>query len=571
MNCELSCLLEVQNPSMGDVPETLSHLMGFLRDHGVTDEQYLQEFELAAAEAINNATEHGCVVSSKSFVRVKLILKEDRVELRVTDPSQFNGHTGRVELPDDPLADGGRGLFIMDQMCDQVSHEKENGYHVVILRKNFATRKWGYLPGRSDQVVSEMAEEVITSYELINTLLSLSEWLASAPDITTFIDGALEKICTVIGSDSAYVKFSKKENLFLTRSWGRELKSPLANLEVVGSGVEAQAARTGKEILINASSLLSEDDPLSGLVHDAFIVPIIFKDEVLGILVTAHTEGSPFVDAWKLKVVRMVAEYIGVAVTVGELQMKRTSERLALRDLEIASEIQLSLMPHDFSSVRGLDLYGVCKPALQAGGDYFDYFLLPDGSILMAIADVMGKGLPAAILATMLRTNLHAVVASKIYEPNLIIAKINSLMIRDLIKLQIFITMTCAVISPDRREIVNSSAGHHSSVLQGADGKITQLEGTGLPLGIFPDSTYTAETIPFLLGDRLLLFTDGITEAMDDSGAMFEFDRIRESLTDSRGISSQAALLKLLSDVSTFSGSQKQSDDLTALLISRIS
>ena len=104
MNCELSCFLEVQNPGLPDITKTVLHLMGFLRDHGITDDVFVREFELAAAEAVNNATEHGCSATEKKFFRVRLHLRPDSVELRVMDPSDFEGWKEEASLPDDPFS-----------------------------------------------------------------------------------------------------------------------------------------------------------------------------------------------------------------------------------------------------------------------------------------------------------------------------------------------------------------------------------------------------------------------------------------------------------------------------------
>ena len=185
------------------------------------------------------------------------------------------------------------------------------------------------------------------------------------------------------------------------------------------------------------------------------------------------------------------------------------------------------------------------------------------------MADVMGKGLPAALLANMLRTNLHAIVASQVDAPGEIIAKTNALMIRDLIKLEMFITMTCVWISPDRSQIRHASAGHLASLLQKSEGEILQIDGAGMPVGIFHDSVYASYSTPFLPGDRLLLYTDGIVEASAADGSMFELEGVKGCLARSRPLSSRGTIDKMLNEVALFSGKEAPSDDRPAVLISR--
>ena len=569
MNCHLSCCFEVQNPDLKDSSETVVGVKGFLRDHGVGDEKFLNNFEVAVAEAINNAVIHGCARSVEKFFRATLLLRADCVELRVMDPSDFDGWKHPPALPDDPFDESGRGHYLMSQMTDELLHVKENGCHVLILRKRFPESKWTYSPGESDRTITEMTDELVSSYEMISTMVGLGQWLATAPDMYAFMDGALERLCDVTGSETAYVRFEDHGELRLLRQWGRSLKPPGSVLDPLGQGTEAEVFRTGNEITLPMDFSLPVDDPLNGGLVSGFVAPVLFKDQRRGVLVMGRTNPSQFFDAGKLKIARMVAEYLGIIVTLGELQKRRGSEERALRDLEIAAQIQLSLMPQEFSAVRDLDLYGTCRPALQAGGDYFDVLVLPDQSILCVMADVMGKGLPAALLANMLRTNLHAIVTSQVDSPGEIITKTNALMSRDLIKLEMFITMVCAWISPDRSQIRHASAGHLASLLQKSDGEILQIDGAGMPVGIFHDSAYASYSTPFLPGDRLLLYTDGIVEAAAANGSMFEMEGVKGSLMRARALTSRETIENLLNEVALFSGDETPSDDRTVVLISR--
>ncbi len=133
---------------------------------------------------------------------------------------------------------------------------------------------------------------------------------------------------------------------------------------------------------------------------------------------------------------------------MSELQQRRDSEQRALRELEIAAEIQTALLPQDFRLNEHLDTFGTCQPALKAGGDYFDLISLPNGAAFVVIADVMGKGVSAALLANMLRTNIRAQL-DLAEDPGRLLTVVNRVMAPDLVKLDMFITAACAWISPD--------------------------------------------------------------------------------------------------------------------------
>jgi len=389
--------------------------------------------------------------------------------------------------------------------------------------------------------------------------------------MNAFAEGALARLCEVTGADVASVRFEENGALLNTQQWGAFLEQPPKAIPVVAGGSESDVFLTGNEITLPAGFSLPDRDPLAGAFHSGFVAPVLFKDARRGILLIGQTSSADFFDAGKLKIARMVAEYLGIVLLMSELQKRRSSEDRALRDLEIASQIQLSLMPREFSALQGLDIAGTCRPAMQAGGDYFDVLALPDGSVLCVIADVMGKGLPAALLATMLRTNLRAVVATGEADPGKILHMINNLMCADLIQLEMFITMGCMWISPQRDSLRHACAGHLLPLLQkaGRPDVIDEVPGGGMPLGIFPDGRYTPETMRLEPGDRILLYTDGIVEACNLEAKFFELIRVTESLERSRASSSHASLDTLLAEVETFTDGAPPSDDRTALLISR--
>lgn len=570
MKCELSCCLDVQEPKLSDVTRAVTELVGFMRDHGVTDDIFIGEFQLAAAEAINNAVEHGCAPGGDTFFHARLYLRPEYVELRVVDPSDFTGWEGEPTLPDDPFDEGGRGRFLMVQMTDQILHEKENGRHVLVLRKNFPDGPWRYIPGESENTLSSMTEELVSSYEMINTLIDLGEWLAVSPDMHQFMDGALERLCRVTSAETAYLRLESNGGLELFKQWGQTLRPTAAHLPPDSAGTEMEVFRTGDEITLPLNSILAPGDALEGQLASGFVTPVLFKEKRHGVLVLGRTSPSQFFHAGQLKVARVVADYLGLALTLSELQEQRGAEARALRDLEIAAEIQLSLMPQSFQSAAGLDIFGTCRPALRAGGDYFDLLPLPDGSVLALIADVMGKGLPAAILATMLRTNFRACVATGLADPGTLLREVNTLMSEDLIKLEMFITAACIRISPDRRTVIFASAGHPAILLHRQERGWEELAGTGMPIGVLAESHCESAATDLSPGDSLLLYTDGIAEAMSPAEVMFGLAGIQQSLEqmspESRS-SSRLIVEHLLATVDAFADHAPPSDDRTVIAI----
>jgi serine phosphatase RsbU (regulator of sigma subunit)/anti-sigma regulatory factor (Ser/Thr protein kinase) len=566
MKCELSCCLEVQEPDLSHVTEAVTQLTGFLRDHGVTDTVFLGEFELAAAEAINNAVEHGCSESGERYFHSWLYLRPDHIELRVLDPSDFEGWESPPSLPDDPFDEGGRGHYLMAQMSDEILHEKDAGRHVLVLRKRFADGKWDYIPGHADRVLSEMTDELVASYEMISTLLGLGEWLASAPDLDAFTRGALERLCEVTGAQTAYVRLVKKSSLVLKMLSGEVKTPPPESIAVDGTGAEAEVFRSGKEITLPLGSALAPDDPLAPTLDSGFVAPVEFKDRREGVLVVAKDAPSAYFDAGQLKIARTVADYLGITAALRDLQKRRSLEDRALRDLEIAAQIQASLTPFQFDHTAGLDVFGTCSPAQRAGGDYFDFLVLPDGGVCCMVADVMGKGLPAALIAMMLRTTMRAILAAGCRNPGEALNKANTLLCEDLLRIEVFVTLACAHISPDRTTLDHASAGHLASIIQRRSGECEEMTEAGLPIGINAGTRYDTERKSLGPGDRILLFTDGIAESQAPDGTFFGIEGVKAFLARTSRMASREAVGELIAEVAGFSGKSQPLDDRTVFL-----
>ncbi len=568
MNLEVSCALSLADPKLADVTGIVTKVCGFLQDQGVQDSKFLAEFELAAVEGMNNAIEHGCAAAQEKFLRVECEIRPGAVELRITDPSAFAGWTGEAALPDDPLAEGGRGRFLMEQMTSSIEHRLVDGRHVLVLTKALAPEAWMYEPGQQEKMLVAMTEELGSSYEMINALIGLGELIAGADELSSFMELALRRLCELTGAVSSYARLVKGPSLALVGCAGAGGAPPPASIEVSSGCVESQVFVSGEEVTITSSATLGLGDPLCGRIDAAFVAPVFFKNQRRGVLVLVQREGSPYFSAAQLKVTRVVAEYLGIVAAMHELQQRRESERRDLRELEIAAEIQLSLMPQVFEQSGRLDIHGTCLPALKAGGDYFDVITLPDGALLVAIADVMGKGISAALLANMLRTNIRAKLELA-SDPGRLFCEINRSMAPDLVKLDMFITVACAWISPDRSVIREANAGHPAALIFHTDGTHRSLQSHGLPIGVLPDSHYETAQAALEPGNLLLLFTDGIPEASDPAEKLFDVEGLIRSVKSTAPWQAEGLVRHILDDVNRFSDHAPPSDDRTLVAILR--
>lgn len=252
----------------------------------------------------------------------------------------------------------------------------------------------------------------------------------------------------------------------------------------------------------------------------------------------------------------------------------RISEREVLkRELEIASQVQLGLLPKIIPTISRYEVVGISEPALESGGDYFDYIPLANDKIGIAIGDVSGKGVGAAIYMTLTKGILQA-HAEEETSPSKVLYKVNRLLYRTIEK-QSFVSMIYGVIDYKSNSITHSRAGHNPAMLyKSADGSISELTPRGMALGLDDGALFTKyleeATTKVDPNDVVLLYTDGVTEARNESGEEYGTLRLSSFLKKHADRSSERFIELLLKDIKSFTGLFPQVDDITLLIIKRI-
>ncbi|MBN1825346.1 MAG: PP2C family protein-serine/threonine phosphatase [Candidatus Eisenbacteria bacterium] len=234
-------------------------------------------------------------------------------------------------------------------------------------------------------------------------------------------------------------------------------------------------------------------------------------------------------------------------------------------ELAIAREIQRKLLPAGPPEVAGLEVAGISTPAREVGGDYYDFFLSEDGRLVFAIADVSGKGVPAALLMSSMSASFHAYAAGHL-DPAAAAAKLNAFLYAST-KAESFITGFLAVVDGPEGVIRFVNAGHEPPVLIHGDGRIETVEGGGLMLGAFPEAPYEEATVRLETGDLLLLYTDGVTEAMNREESFFSMERLLEEAKGFAGLTAGETLQRLTAAIRGWVGDAEQSDDITLVAL----
>lgn len=259
------------------------------------------------------------------------------------------------------------------------------------------------------------------------------------------------------------------------------------------------------------------------------------------------------------------AAVLGLALYRVQLELRASRQELRQKRAEIAfaREVQQALFPQQFPNDSGLEFAGACVPASGISGDYYDVLRLTDSRIALALADISGKGISAALLMS----NLHAMVRI-LAEARHSASEVCSLLNRHLCRLteaSRFATMFYAEWDRSERRLTYVNAGHTSPILWGLD-RFELLDLGGPPLGLFPEAVFQAGEVSLRPGDSILVYSDGITEAGARAGSEFGEERLKMVVTASREEPLPEMRKRILDAVESWSGPEPE-DDVTFLLV----
>jgi sigma-B regulation protein RsbU (phosphoserine phosphatase) len=243
---------------------------------------------------------------------------------------------------------------------------------------------------------------------------------------------------------------------------------------------------------------------------------------------------------------------------------ERERQRREAMELEEAGDIERRLLPREIPQVSGCEISAAWQPARVVGGDYYDVLRLGDGQVGLCIADAIGKGFPAALLMSNLQAAVRAVGAPAT-QPRQFSAKLNREVSSHLAPGK-FITLFYGLLDASRQRLIYTNAGHNAPILMRRDGSHVRLEGSGAALGVFAGWDYEQDEIELASGDRLLLFTDGVTEAAGPAGQEYGEERLTELLRENRHLSAAQLENKVMLAINEFSSGTLR-DDATLIVV----
>ena len=335
----------------------------------------------------------------------------------------------------------------------------------------------------------------------------------------------------------------------------------------LGEGFIGSVAVTGKSIISHDV----REDPVYVNARDRtrseMVAPIISNDEVIGVFDLESDELNAYSDD-DLQVLTLLASQVAIIIEKVMLHEQLIEKKRLQGQLEVARQVQLELLPPNDPELPGFDISAYNFPTEEVSGDYYDWVRIYDDQIGLVIADVAGKGIPAALLMVFLRASLRA--ATHIgYATHISMAKVNFLLWESIERNQ-FITAFYGILDASNRTLHYSNAGHNPPLLIDAQGVARFIEWGEQPLGMFRDTRYHEHYHTFRPGEILVLYTDGVTEALSPNGEEFGRDRLITAVKRGSTLSARALIASMQRDVLEWTDGVGLTDDATFFVIKAV-
>ena len=294
------------------------------------------------------------------------------------------------------------------------------------------------------------------------------------------------------------------------------------------------------------------------------VAPIISNDEVIGVFDLESDELNAYAND-DLEILNLLSSQVAIIIEKVMLHEQLIEKQRLQTQLEIARQVQLQLLPPKDPELEGFDISAYNFPTEEVSGDYYDWVRIYDDQIGIVIADVSGKGVPAALLMAFLRASLRA--ATHIgYAPHISMSKVNYLLWESIERNQ-FVTGFYGTLDATNRTLAYSNAGHNPPFLLDAEGKAHFEKRGGVPLGMFRDTRYYEYYATIESGQMLVLYTDGVTEAMNPSGEEYGLDRLVDAARRGRDLSARELIDFIHREVIDWTEGLGVTDDVTFFIV----
>ena len=411
----------------------------------------------------------------------------------------------------------------------------------------------------------DVAREALERYREINLLYNIGETIGACLNPAEIPSLVLTEARRVIRADAAAVLLpvtGDEGDLRIQASFGDS--SDVEALYEVSRDVIGQARRIGQPAIV--TDLPAHPTPMGAIL----CAPLKTSEQVLGVILIGRRVGEPVFTAGDEKLLMALAGQAAIAIEKARLHLEEIKRQRLEEELAVGRQIQLSLLPEACPVVSGWEFAAVYQPARLIGGDLYDFFELPGEPhrLGLLIADVTGKGVPAALFMAFSRTVIRMESMTG-RNPSVVLSRANRFIIKDT-RSGLLLSAFYATLDIRSGRLVCANAGHNSPLwLRATTGESHELPARGIVLGAFNDIALEECQIDVAPGDLLVFYTDGVTEARDANGQMFDEDRLQATVAANPDTTAEQVLQAIVGAVKDFTGDTPPSDDLTLFVVKR--
>jgi sigma-B regulation protein RsbU (phosphoserine phosphatase) len=408
------------------------------------------------------------------------------------------------------------------------------------------------------------------SSERLTLLYSVSQTFNSSLDLDEVLNIVMDEVIKATNSERGFVMLRDAEDELDFRAARGIDHTTVDDPEFqISRGVVEEVAKDGQPILTSDAQL---DERFSGRqsvinlgLRSIMCAPLRVKQVLLGAIYVDNSLQAGIFTEDDLDLLAAIASSAATAIENARLYKVAIEKGRMERELQIAHRVQSSLIPQEIPQVSGWDFSARWIPAREVAGDFYDFIDGDEGKLGLVIADVVDKGMPAALFMAFSRSTLRNNVL-RVPTPKDGIAEVNNLICADSVY-GMFITLVYCLIEPDSGEVIYVNAGHNPPLLYRSDkNELINLSRTGIPLGVTEETSFDQETATLKSGDFILFYTDGVCDAVNSQGEEFGMERVRRVLLDNSRGSAEEILAALEQASIDFTGATAPFDDITMLI-----
>ena len=422
------------------------------------------------------------------------------------------------------------------------------------------------LEGYSERM-QKMLKEMVTLHEITDAL-------ESSDNLDTLLEYIMQKSQNVMTAEAASLMLTIEETYeleFKVVLGPKATKVKTFRLPI-GQGIAGWVAENSEAVLIPDAYTDSRFDPSfdkrSGFkTRSMLCVPMIHKSKVVGVMTLINKlDGSPFNENDQI-LFTIFASQAALSIENARLLFAAIEKERLDKELQVASEIQNLLIPQKIPESTFLDIAAEYIPCKEVGGDFYDILKLDEDRFIFVVADVSGKGIPGALVVSNMQATLRAFLE---YSDELlpVVSKLNESIIKQTTSDR-YITFFIGLYDHQSESLTYINAGHNPPLIVNSSGEMQELKTGGIFIGFMPWE-FESETVPFQKGDTLVMYTDGLVEAMDSDEEEFEMAQLKKTIKENCNVSSNNLKKEIIDRIHDHIGDIPLSDDFTLLIVRRI-